>query len=151
MLNQETKRPVKADFLLEHFEIRNEFAIGEHKKFSLFEPKEKVIEITHKNNLSDLDFNNHVNNKSYINVAEATAPIEFKKNYALKSLNIKFCKESFLDDILVCSAYKTDFPNTFVHKITKDCDSICEIQTVWGEKSTDESIMDYALKIKTKE
>ena len=150
ILDQNSRRPVKTDFLADKFEICPELALGEHKKFSLLDTKEKASEIKHKNNLSDLDFNQHVNNKSYINIAEATAPNEFKKTYALKTLNIRFNRESFLDDVLLCSTYRTENENTFVHKIMKDDNSICDIQTSWVKKEEEqpEDILHYNLAIK---
>jgi len=149
ILDQETKRPSKTDIITEHFEICPELVLGEHKKFTLGEIKDKVSEIVHKNNLSDLDFNNHVNNKSYINIAEATSTDEFKKSHTLKTLNIKFNRESFLDDVLVCATYKTDKPDTYAHIITKDDASICEIQTSWVNNTASEDILHYNLDVKS--
>lgn len=149
ILDQETKRPAKTDIITEHFNICEEFVLGEHKKFTLNETTEQLNQIDHKINLSDLDFNNHVNNKSYVTLAEAAAPEEFKKTHNLKTLNIKFNKESFLGDVLTCSTYKTDTPYTYVHKITKDDDNICEIQTSWVAKTAETDILNYDLAIKT--
>ena len=149
ILDQITKRPAKTDIITEHFNICPELVLGEHKKFTLEEQTEKVSEINHKNNLSDLDFNNHVNNKSYINIAEASATDEFRKTRTLKTLNIKFNKESFLDDILICSTFKTNIPDTYVHRITKDGDSVCDIQTCWTDKKISQEILNYDLKVKS--
>ncbi len=149
ILDTESKRPAKTDIIAEKFKADNELVLGEHKKFTLCEALDKVSEIVHKNNLSDLDFNNHVNNKSYINLAEATATDEFRKLHALKTINIKFNRESFLNDVLVCSTYKTDIPNTYVHKIMKDDTSVCDIQTSWVEKTSDTKILDYDLDVKS--
>ena len=122
LLNDETKRPVKTDCISGKFDICRDLALGEHTKFVLEDVIDKVSEINHKNNLSDIDFNNHVNNKSYINLAEATANRDFKSSHSLKSLYIRFNKETFLNDILNCSTYNTLKPNIYVHKITKDKD-----------------------------
>lgn len=150
ILNQQTKRPTKTNIISEHFEICPKLVLGEHKKFSLEHPKTKIKEIIHKNNFLDLDFNNHVNNKSYINLAEAATKDELKKSRILKKLNIKFNKESFLNDTLVCSTYDSNVPNTYIHKITKDEDSICDIQTSWVNKTTPkEDILNFDLAIKT--
>ena len=149
LLDKDTKRPVKTDMVAEKFEVCNELVLGEHKKFILKDKNEKVREIIHKNNLSDIDFNSHVNNKSYLNIAEATAPEEFKKTHSLKSLYIRFNKETFLDDVLYCSAFDTDTKNTYVHEITKENENICNIQTTWNDKSSNkESILDYKLSLK---
>jgi len=148
ILDQATKRPARTDIISERFNVCNELTLGEHKKFSIMEAKEKVSEIVHKNNLSDIDFNKHVNNKSYLNMAEATAPTGFKETKKLKTLNIKFNQESFLDDILICTTSKTDTPDTYVHRITKDNISICDIQTSWTNRNSDETILEYDLEVK---
>ncbi|MBR1776747.1 hypothetical protein IJ750_06730 [bacterium] len=149
ILDENSKRPVKTDEIAQKFVVCPEMPLGAHKKFILAETVEKVVEIKHKNNLSDIDFNNHVNNKSYINMAEATAPSDFKKAKTLKNLSIRFNKESFLDDILVCSTYKTNIDNTYVHKIMKDDAEICDIQTTWADKiKQPETILEYNLDVK---
>lgn len=148
IIDKTTKRPAKTDVIASRFDITEEYALGEHKKFYLPEATEKYNQISHTNNLSDLDFNNHVNNKSYINLAELTAPEEFKKTHSIKKLNIKFNKETFLGDKLICSTFKTGLKNTYVHKVEKDNASVCEILTEWEEKEDTESIVDYKLKIK---
>ena len=148
IIDRETKRPVKTDIFAERFEVVDNLALGEHKKFTLPEIKEKVSEIKHTNNLSDLDFNQHVNNKSYINLAEMTANNEFRKKYNLKSLNIRFNKETFLGDTLTCSTYKTNTENIYTHIVEKDGISVCDISTTWKEKTNRISIVDYDMDVK---
>jgi len=148
IIDKESKRPVKTDIIEQKFNIYPKLALDEHKKFILPNKKEKVSEIKHTNNLSDLDFNNHVNNKSYINLAEMTANDEFRKTHTLKSLNIKFNQETFLGDTLTCSTYKTDKINTYVHVAEKDGISVCDILTSWVNKEIKNNITDYNLKVK---
>lgn len=149
IIDKESKRPAKTDVVVERFNICEEFVLGEHKKFNIPESIEKVSELKHINNLSDLDFNHHVNNKSYINLAEMTASDEFRKNHTLKSINIKFNRETFLNDVLTCTTYKTNIPDTYNHIIEKDGVSVCDISTVWNKKSDTESIVNYNLKVKS--
>jgi len=151
VIDKETKRPAKTEIIAEKFEVLSEFALDEHKKFILPEIREKVSDIKHTNNLSDLDFNNHVNNKSYINLAEMTASEEFRKSHRLKSLNIRFNKETFLNDTLICSTYKTDIPNQYVHIIEKDNVSVCDIVTKWQDSVITETIVDYDMAVKNEE
>ena len=148
ILDKETKRPAKTDVVAERFEICNELTLGEHKKFSLPKSIEIYTKIEHTNNLSDTDFNKHVNNKSYINLAEMTAPDEFKKTHRLKNINIRFNKETFLGDTLTCTANKTGNPYQYTHIIEKDGVSVCDIATVWEEKTSSENIFDYNLDVK---
>jgi len=149
IIDKISKRPAKTDFAAQKFEINNELTLGEHKKFVLLENEEKVSEITHTNNLSDLDFNKHVNNKSYINLAEMTANDDFRANHTLKSLNIKFNRETFLGDNLICTTYKTNTPLTYNHVVEKDGISVCDISTSWEAKTPKTDIVTYPLKVKS--
>lgn len=148
IIDRTTKKPVKTDVVAERFEVINNLVLGEHKKFMLPEVKEKIREIKHTNNLSDLDFNNHVNNKSYINLAEMTSTNEFRSRYKLKRLNIRFNRETFLGDTLTCATYKTDDANQYVHIIEKEGASVCDISTMWEEKTPRNGIVDYNLAVK---
>jgi len=148
IIDRNTKRPVKTDIVSERFEVCNELAIGPHTKFIIPEIKEKYTEIKHTINLSDMDFNKHVNNKSYINIAETAVPEEFKKDNIIKLLKVKFNRETFLNDTLICSAYKTNAENLYVHKIEKDNVSVCDVITLWQPKTATETIVDYNMKIK---
>ena len=149
LLNDTSKRPVKTDVIADKFVICNELTLGEHKKFSLSEEKEAIKTITHKTNLSDIDFNNHVNNKSYINIANATLDKDFKLTHFLKKMNVKFMKEAFIDEVLTCTTYRTDDSNTFIHKIEKDGDAVCDISTVWELKGEQTEISTYPLQIRS--
>ena len=148
ILDTNTKRPIKLDQFSDKIKVCNEFTLGEHKKFILPNIKDLVREISHKMNLSDIDFNRHVNNKSYINIAEMTAGNEFKEQYKLKELNIKYNKETFLDDTVICSTHRTDIPNCYAHILKKDEQTICEICTTWEPKTQKEKIIDADLKVK---
>ncbi len=148
ILNGKTKRPSTTDVVSDKMTVCNELAAGEHGKFVTKNTKDIITSISHKTNISDIDFNNHVNNKSYINIAEMTIPNEFRNNHVLKKLSVKYCKESFLGDELICTTYNTDITNTYVNKIEKDGSTICEINTEWKEVGTQGSINDFPLELR---
>ena len=148
LISRESQKPVKADEVAEKFEICNELALGEHKKFVIPQATEVFAKIEHTNNWSDIDFNKHVNNKSYINIAEMTAPDDFRRTHILKTLHIKFNKETFLGDSLTCTTNRTNNPNQYTHIIEKDNISVCDIATTWEEKTSKENIVDYNLDVK---
>ncbi len=148
LISRDSQRPVKADEVAEKFKIIDELVLGEHKKFVLPEATEVYTKIEHKNNLSDTDFNKHVNNKSYINLAEMTAPDEFRRTHRLKTLHIRFNKETFLGDILTCITNRTENPYQYTHIIEKDGISVCDITSVWEENTCEENIVEYALEVK---
>ena len=151
VIDKETKRPAKTDVVSQRFKVCSELVLGEHKKFILPQATEVYTKIEHKNNLSDIDFNKHVNNKSYINLAEMTAPDEFRKTRVLKNLHIRFNKETFLDDILIGTTNRTELPDTYTHIIEKDGISVCDIVTVWDERNSKNNIIDYNLDVKNEE
>lgn len=141
-LLNENKRPVSSDIVAERTEICNELTLGEHTKFKVPETKEKIISITHKVGISDIDFNDHVNNKSYINIAQTTLPDNYKTEHSLKRLSARFVKEGFLNDELICTSYKTDNKNIFVHKIERDGISVCDVISEWTEEKSKKTIND---------
>ena len=150
ILNTETKRPQAANTFFTNKEVRADFVLGEHTKFQLANIKEKIAETKHITNLSDLDFNYHVNNKSYINLAEVTCPVDLKKTHTLKKLSVKYNKESFLGDVLICSAYSTDSENIIVNKITREGVSVCDISTEWIDKIKETPILEINLSVRKK-
>ncbi len=149
LISRDSQRPVRADEVIEKFEICNELALGEHKKFVIPQATEVYTKIEHTNSLSDIDFNKHVNNKSYINLAEMTAPEEFRKTHRLRELHIRFNKETFLGDTLTCITNRTEKPYQYTHIIEKDGASVCDIATTWEERKNTENIVDYKLDVKS--
>ena len=147
IIDKNTKKTYRTDKFVDKLEQIDELVLGPHTKFSLPEQKEKHVEITYKINHGDVDHNDHVNNRSYIRIAELTAPQGFEQTHMLKKLKIKFNKETFLDDILTCTAYATETPNNFVHKITKENDSICDIETLWAERTDNTTIAECNLNL----
>jgi len=148
ILDQGTHHPVKTDIVAEKFSVVDDLVLGKHKRFAIEKPLETTASIDHTCNLSDIDFNGHVNNKSYITVAEASISESFRKTHVLKGLNIRFCRETFLGDTLHCDTYATARENTWIHKLAKDGTLMCEIQTVWEERHEEETILESDLEIK---
>ena len=148
LINMETRRPVKVDTFADKLPLCSEYTLGEHQKFLCPEPQEKIGEIKHVINLSDLDFNKHVNNKSYINLAEMTLSEEFKKAHNIRRLNVRFNRETFLGDVLDCVTYKTDNDNIYVHKIEKDGVSVCDVMSSWEKAKDCVDILNYDMKVK---
>ena len=148
LIDTQTKRPVKTDCFAEKTELYPKFILGEHKKFISIESKEEIAKIKHKINLSDLDFNNHVNNKSYINLAEMAVKKQFENEYSIHKMRVKFSKETFLDDVLICTLYSTEENNTYISKIEKENESVCEIIMTLEKTRITEDILHANLKVK---
>ena len=90
LIDTKTKRPVKTDDFATKTELYPELVLGDHKKYTTDKITKKITQIAHKINLSDLDFNNHVNNKSYINLAEMAIKNQFGTEYSIKKMRIRF-------------------------------------------------------------
>ena len=150
ILDTDTKRPVSTDRIKDKIGVVSEFALGEHKKTGIENCFEKLNEISHTINISDIDFNNHVNNKSYINLAEASFDEDYRCTHSIKNMHVKFVKESFLKDNLTCSLYKTGSPDYFVNKITKDGSDILYMTTQWNKITAQKTINDIDLSLTKK-
>lgn len=145
IFDTKTRRPVSTDIIKDKIEVINELSLGEHKKTGIETSLEKLNEISHTINISDIDFNNHVNNKSYINIAEASFDEDYRNTHIIKNMHVKFIKESFLKDNLTCCLYKTNSPDYFVNKITKDGTDIFYMTAKWVKDKNKKTITDIKL------
>lgn len=145
VIDKESKKICRVDQFADKLDQYDELVLGKHTKFILPEQREKIVEITYTTNYADVDMNDHVNNKSYIRIAEMTAPESFERTHMPKMLKVKFNRETFLGDVLTCTAYATDKQNNFVHKITKEGISVCDIETLWAERTDNTNIADFNL------
>lgn len=147
IINTVTKRPfVAVDLLAERGVEINHTSI---KSVAFPSQGEKVLykEVPHLVNLTDLDFNGHMCNRSYLTVAISTAPVEFVCSYRPKHILIKFMREAFLGDELNCQVYKISDTSAFYHSIkNRQGKEICSIASEWTP-NTDEQ-RDIALCIK---
>ena len=100
--------------------------------------KEFYKQVEHQVNVTDLDFNGHVCNRSYLSIAMSTAPIDFIKATTPKRFNIKFVRESFMGDLLTCKVSKAaDKEGVYWHSIVnKDGKEICTIYSEWTTENT---------------
>lgn len=62
----------------------------------------QLQEIEHRVNPINLDFNGHVNNRTYLSIAMQSADEAFMDAHAIRCLTIHWLKETFLGDTLLC-------------------------------------------------
>ena len=103
----------------------------------------------HNINISDIDFNNHTNNKSYLHIAAMALPEDFRKTHLLKTIQVRFNKETFIGDNLICRVYKTEQENRFLHRLDKDGVPVCDVIASWKNIEPYTTIVDYDLKVKS--
>lgn len=148
VMDRKTKRPLVSSEAVEKFTVCSELMLGEHKKTQMPPSVEKIAETEHKINISDIDFNGHVNNKIYLDIAEKTMPVNFRQNNELEKLHVRFNRETFLDDVLTCVTCKTGEHRKYTHIISRDGVSVCDLITEWREYHEVEDIRHSDLPVK---
>ena len=134
VLNSVTKRPFSAKELLESrgISVNEEVARYEVRK-PVSAEKELFQKVEHQVNVTDLDFNGHVCNRSYVTIAMGTAPIDFVRTHAPKRMHIKFLRESFFGETLKCKVFKAvEGSPVFWHSVVNSQGKeICSIYSEW--------------------
>ena len=134
ILNSQTKRPVSAQALLEAGGIE---ATGKGTRCGTPKARaEKSLlkEVSHQVNVTDLDFNGHVCNRSYLTISMATLPVDFITTYSPRYFYIKFARESFFGDTLTCQISKGEPLQYWFDIVNQHGKGICNIYSEWEDK-----------------
>lgn len=127
-----SRRPFPADRLLTS---GNDIHENTGRKKSLIPSsngKEYYNTFEHQVNISDLDFNGHVCNRSYLNLATSTAPVDFIKTHEPKYVHIRFQKEAFFGETLRCEVFRESGSPVFWHNILNpEGVEICKVYSEW--------------------
>ena len=102
IINVQTGRPEQ---IAEHCRVCGETAVR-HPRIVVKAVSHSDIEFKYTTNISDIDFNGHVHNVSYLKIALSVIPLEMSRTKIIKSLTIKFIRQSFIDQVLICSIEK---------------------------------------------
>ena len=139
LLDIETHRPM----VISELGVENLQLCGEEKHGKIRIPKGLEIrhEVEHRVNPINLDFNGHVNNRTYLNIAMQTVTSDWTCNRKLRSLTIRWLHETFLGDTLVCRLWQTEQPDAFLHIISKDDVAVAQIYSELTER-TSQTIID---------
>jgi acyl-ACP thioesterase len=131
LMNAGTRQLESTEEVAKIITVVPEMMTDTHRKMRFPKGGEQITQVSHKVNRTDLDFNKHVNNRSYLKIAMLTATDEFiAENRPLKMV-IHWQHETYLDETLTCSLFKTE-DNTFVHKLTKEDGTVAaEIFSTW--------------------
>ena len=132
IINSITKRPFGAKEMLEEGGIT---ANGNAQEIRTI-PKtieEPFKEIEHQVNVTDLDFNGHVCNRTYLSISMGTVPLEFIKSYSPRYMHIKFNRESFFGEILTCKVIKGENQSYWYDIINSKNKNICNIYVEWED------------------
>ncbi len=133
IINSVTKRPFPAKDMLEQGGIKT---YGTPMKSEIVpDTTNKTLqkEVEHTVNVTDLDFNGHVCNRTYLSISMATLPLDFIKTYSPKYMHIKFVREAFFGEVLTCKV-STDNALTYWYDIlNSNGKAICNIYSEWED------------------
>ncbi len=137
-----TKRITACDAFASQLSVCDELALGAHRRQDFPQPTELVSQVTHKINISDLDFNGHVGNRSYLAIAAQTAPQQYVASHTLRFVGVKFMRESFLHDEIVCELHRCgNETDKYIHIIKRSDGNIaCRIYSEWGANTDQRKI-----------
>jgi acyl-ACP thioesterase len=133
VLDQNTRRPVPINKIIEPCGVIDEKALildipKEEKLFNLI--NEQIITV----NLNDLDYNNHVNNVSYLDWSKMLFPKEYIQFNKITQYSLSFMQECFLGENLTLKLYQCEKEFNF-EVIKKDNSIACKINIQTTEKN----------------
>lgn len=128
ILDQQTRRPVALDKILEPCGIIEQTIFDLHQKFDLnIDEYKKINEMNFTVNFNDLDYNNHVNNVSYVDWAIMSIPENIRKQKKIKKYSINFLKECFIGEQIETILYQNN-DNLYFEVIKEDKTDACKIK-----------------------
>lgn len=131
LLNTESHRLVAMTELASQVPIVPELTLGSHKKNRFPQDGELMKKVLHTVNLLDLDFNGHMNNRSYLSIAMLTATDAFLAQNRPVSFDVHWMHETFEEDVVACELFKVG-ENQYLHRLSKSNGEVAaEIFSTW--------------------
>ena len=118
-----------------------QFTTDSHKKLRYPTEGTPLNQIEHKVNPINLDFNKHVNNRTYLSIAMQFADSQFMDEHAITTLSIRWLCESFLGDTLRCRLTllprdQKDGVYAYLQKIERDGgEAAAQIYSEWAPRT----------------
>lgn len=120
LISMSERKLIPCGGLIPEGELVEELSFGPHRKRTPMRMSPDAIRtLEHTVNLIDSDFNGHMNNRRYVQMALTCFEPQFLSDYRPDNLNIRFLRESVVGEELVCGTHGTDDPSTFIGSITK--------------------------------
>ena len=131
LMNANTRKLDSTDKVESKIPVLPEMMTATHRKVRFPKEGTALKQISHKVNQLDLDFNGHVNNRSYVSIAMLTVPDEFLTAHRTNRFVIHWLRESYLGENLTCTLRQVDV-NSYVHLISKENgETAAEIFSAW--------------------
>lgn len=137
LLDVNTRRPIRIPDYLLQFRVYERESVLPDAIERLEQPERVDLEKQFQVRLNDLDFNQHVNNVSYVEWAIETIPQSVWQNYRLAALEIGFLAESAYGDVVISQSEHVakETQQVFKHRLICNADSreLALVKTVWFE------------------
>lgn len=131
ILNLDTKRLETTAFLADKLTVVPELMTAGHRKVRFPNPQTTDMQMEHRVTCLDLDFNYHVSNRSYVNLALLTMPDVVLATDMVASLTVHWLHETYLDDTLTCRMTRLD-DGGYLHTLTNGGGVVaCELMSRW--------------------
>ena len=133
ILNTESHRLEPTDFLQGRFAVVPELMTPSHKKLRFPKGETAMAEMEHTVTRLDVDFNGHMGNRSYVDLALLTLPEQQLRTKRLAQMTVHWLRESHLGDRLCCRTCPVaGDEEQCLHTITgPDGAPVCELLTRW--------------------
>ncbi len=133
ILSTETHRLEATDFLQGRFAVVPEMMTPSHKKQRFPKPATPLAQMEHRVTRLDLDFNGHMGNRGYVDIALLTLPDEGLRGQRLARMCVHWLRESHLGDTLRCTVSQTDGDTgSYLHTLADAAGTpVCEVLTRW--------------------
>ncbi|MBP5366773.1 MAG: hypothetical protein J6Y82_12785 [Bacteroidales bacterium] len=142
ILNLETKRLEPTDFLTDALTVIPEMMTESHKKERFPKAQSVDMQMEHRVNRLDLDFNFHVSNRSYVSIALLTMPDDVLTAQTPAALTVHWLHETYLDDTLCCQMSRL-VNDTYLHILTNSSGTtVCEVLSRWMPQPTAADVSD---------
>ena len=136
ILGTATHRLEPTDFLAGRCEVVPEMTTGSHKKERFPKMTTPEMHLDHQVTKLDVDFNGHMGNRGYVDIALLTMPDEVLRGKRLVRMIVHWLRKSHLGDTLRCEMSRAEGEEeTYLHLLTNQSGAaVCEMLSRWEER-----------------
>lgn len=146
LMNAETRHLEPTEAVAEKIAVVPEMMTETHRKMRFPKDGELLTRIAHKVNRTDLDFNRHVNNRSYLKIAMITSSDRFIAQNRVRKMIIHWQHETYLEETLACSLFQVG-DSTYLHRLAKEDGTVAaEILSVWEPLVSDVDVAEVVIR-----
>ncbi len=133
-VSRHTGKPLSITEFCQILEPADSTPAVKHGKFRYIDGPHTVLETSSPVTPSELDFNRHMGNRSYVEFALRGIPDDFNQTHHVQNLMVKFEKQTYLGDTVTCRYnMNADNENLYLVKLSNSAqEQVCTIQIEWS-------------------